>query len=260
MPMFKRRARPTRKPRKFVKRKRFIKRAKFAGPVGRFPKVYPFTREEFFTVNLANVAKDGEGIITNNGGLPSWWYVGLNTTDNLINFQPSIYLQQIPNYTEFQGLFGQYRILGMQITFYPAYTSSTNFSSQGTSNSQSAPSVLCWAKQNFSGVTETDLSLNAWAQITRKRTSIFCPGRKPHQLYAKCKTMTPSVIHDGTITTASTSITSPKWQATNDSITEYRNMTYGLHTLDNSLFSTWGDERMKFTIRVKYYLQMRYPK
>lgn len=255
--------RKTYKKKRNIKRKIYAKkrltRTRYLGPLGRRPQIYKFTRDSWHNIDMSQSNQTEATLM----GWPSWWHVQSTNTTDIFNFQPKVQFAQIINNNEFQQLFAQYRINGMSITFYPSHTTNNATQSQGTANSGSGPSLLLWTKQNYSGVTETTLGEADWAQIQRKRSQIFCPARKPTSLYSKLKIMVPSVASGetgGEITTASTFIRRPGFQSTNDINAEYVGMTMALSTMNDMPLTTYSDGRLKFKLRVRYYLECRYVK
>ena len=242
--------------RRYQQNRRRLVRTKYLGPLGRRPQTYRFVRENWFNIDIHQTT-------VSSIGFPSYWHVQTTNTTDLFNFQPKIQFAQLINNSEFQNLFSQYKINAMSLTFYPSYTTNNAHQSQGTPNSGSGPSLLLWCKQNYTGVTETTLGQDDWAQISRKRTAIFCPARKPHSLYTKLKVMVPTVaVGDagGEITTASTMIRKPGFQSTNDINAEYVGLTCALSTMNDMPLQTYGDGRLKFKIRERIYLECRYVK
>lgn len=234
-------------------RNRKLIRKRYMGPIGRAPNVMSFTREIWSTLDLSEVADVDMGF-------PSEWPVARPTTDR-VNFQPRINLLEIPSYTEISNLFGQYRISAMSVTFYPAHT--TNYADGNVLtavNYRKGINLLLFVKQNYTGNTETTLTEGAWGEITRKRTSIFCPGDKPTSVYSKTKVLSPTVLVDGTVTNASTAIGNMKWQSTSDTFAQNTCLTCSLATMDGSSLLLYTGGRAKFKIRTRVYFQARFVK
>lgn len=253
MPRFQKRN--TRRPfrRRRVYRKRALVRKRNTGAIGRTPRVYPFTREIWSDIDL------GTGNVSTMG-FPDYWLVATPFTDRL-NFQPRIHLSELTNYTEFQALFGQYRINAMSVTFYPAHA--TNYADGNTTVSTGylkEVNLLMFVKQNQTGVTETSLSNEDWSQISRKRTSIFCAGRKPTTLYSATKSLIPTVQEDGTVSNASTYVSPMRWQSTNDTATQNACFTISLATMDGTDFADYTANQLRFKMRTKVYLDTRFVK
>lgn len=244
---------PYRRPRRPFRKRRFVRkrnlvRKRNTGTIGRNPVVSNFSREIWKDLDLAGA--DVESI-----GFPDYWLVASVDGGTRLNFQPRINLAEIINYTEFQSLFDQYKINALSVTFYPTYTTSNDVASP----LYAPPSLLCFAKQNFTGVDELTLTQDNWAEIIRKRTSIFCAGRKPHPVYSKTKVLVPTLHTDGSISNTSTMVRPMRWQSTQDIQAQNTCLTMSLATMDNTPLNQWT-ERLLFKMRVKVYFQCRFVK
>lgn len=230
-------------------KRRALVRKRYSGPMARAPRTYQFSREIWNTINLANTTPTLMGF-------PTIWNSALLAAGNRVNFQPRITLAELPGYTEFTNLFGQYRIRAMSITFYPAYTTSS-----ATAAALYNPvSLMLFTKQNQTGKPETALTEVQWAEIVRKRTRIFCPSQKPTSFYIGTRQVSSVADIEGALT--SSVISMPRWQSTLEPDAQHITLTCSLATMDNSTLLSWAGApgRMVFKMRTKIFLETRYVK
>lgn len=217
------------------------------------PKICSFTREQWFTLNLTNATPALMGI-------PTYWNAELLGPGNRVNFQPAVALDNITNYSEISNLFGQYRINGLGLTFYPTHTTS----SATAAPLYNPPSLIMFSKQNQTGAIETSFTEAVWAEIIRKKTRIFCASEKPTSMF--CRTSIQNVAAEQVIPPAAPTLKiyprSPRWISTLLPDVQHTCLTVSLATMDNSTLSSWAGApaRMAFKVRMKVYFQARFVK
>lgn len=155
-----RRRRPVRRRRRFPKRQYTRMGRRFDGALGR---VFNFKR----TVDVPNLE--------------------CNANTGFVGFGYSFKLNQIQNFTEFSSLFNEIRLMGVQLTFYPAISNNVEVSGL------TIPELYTVFDPCDSGAPFDETSLNQYSNL--KRRYLSRPAKyfiRPNRLQIVAQTLSES--------------------------------------------------------------------
>lgn len=132
-------------------------------------KVYRFKRDLERTLDLS-------------GTTPTGWY----PVDNMFTSTLGYSLDSLDNYGEFvgninqpgNGLFKQYRLLGVRLRIYASNTQSST-----TTKAPNAQIIVRMAANNSGKVQANNMNISYWEQLQRKKYRTLLNGGRPLDIY-----------------------------------------------------------------------------
>lgn len=199
--------------RKLIRRKRWGRKPMIRRPVAVKQPVHYFKRTQY------------------NSG----WTANLTTADQFANYYGS--LSQVPNISDFTGLYDQYKILAMKVTLIPR----GNQSDIGTASASVAQSVGVFSVIDY----DDNTNLTSISQACQYQNMKMTRSHQVHTRYFKPRIMT-SVLSN--VSTAN-SVNTRGWIDINDTQVNHYGIKYALQISPNSSQS--------FDLKVDYYLAFK---
>lgn len=198
------------------------------------PGTYKFKRSIVYEIDIKNnIGMPGSDLCQDGKGIVWDWTVSLDS---------------LPNYTEFENLFEQYKLTGAAMKFYPAWNETT---------SSGAANVLMRTKLQRDGrgldATNTE---NQWLEMaaTKARTMPTSAAR-PLRMYFPLNQL--NKLYSGVASgTEDYSITRPKFIATSEHSTPHYGMQFRFDTMGGPISGLPGNSG-KFKLEVCVYFQCR---
>ena len=180
------------------------------------PKIYSFTRAREQLLALEDP----------DAGATGW----LSTFDDAVVKTFTSSLSELPNFTEFTGLFSQYKLNGLTLKMFPSYSQVVSTDAAVASNNII---ITVWPNTTGTPLTAafTKAELN---EIQRKRQWMF-PLNRPTSIYMPLKQL--NSIYNSTINTDYT-VVKPRYISTTETTTPHYGMNVHIAKVDGSTFST----------------------
>lgn len=196
------------------------------------PKVYSFSRSREQLLALEDP----------DAGATGW----LSTFDDAVVKTFTFSLSELPNFSEFTGLFRQYKLNAAAVKFYPSYSSVASTSSSVVSNNII---ITCWPNTTGQQLTAafTKAELN---EIQRKSQWMF-PLNRPTTIYMPLKQL--NMVYNTAINT-DYSVVKPRYLATAETTTPHYGINVHICKVDGSTFSS---NSVRLKIIEKIYLSTK---
>lgn len=204
------------------------------------PRTYNFVRSFVETVSLNSTTP------------PAGW---LAVDQGLVRSQP-FSLSMLPQYSEFQTLFAQYRIMAVKQEYY----FSDNVSGSvvdGTNVNSANKQIIMYTTPNAQGVNNAaNLTENFFmqSQCCKKRLCLNTQAR-PVKVYTKLKQL--SRIYSGELGNQDFIKVSPKFVSTTEAEAQHYGLDMRIQRVDGNNFSTGGSNYPSVKIITKMYMQTR---
>lgn len=222
-------------------------------PRGRYPKRKTRRRRSTRKMTRASIPKSKVYNFTRvkeqllvpeepNFGATNW----LTTFDNAIVKTFTFGLSELPGYSEFTGLFAEYKLNAASVKFYPGYSQVASTSGTTVTNNII---ITVWPNTTGTGLTAafTKEQLNEiqrkrqWMFPLTKPTTVYMPLNQLNQVYASATNTDYTVLK-------------PKYISTTETNTPHYGMNVHIQKIDNTAF---GTDSVRMKILEKIYVSCR---
>lgn len=175
-----------------------------------------------------------------------FWTFGTGTTDGFWRY--AVYnLAQLPNVSEYQALFDEYKINAIKVTFRPRYDNVASDSAAGGTPQAYAHYFIDPASTVTPSGTYSQANLNTFLENSGVRTATL---NRPFSVYFKPKVQT---LASSTAATPVAAVQKGTWMKTSEPAVLYRG--FHIYLQQNAMYTTNGN--ISLDMFVTYYMTFK---